>query len=751
MRRRVLGLLPAALLLLLASATATACAASRPTTQPSSPAPPAPSTGSLAIPEATASVAGVAAPDTTGTPGAATPPGSAPLGQLDFPVTGSDECQRHFREGMLALHSFLYDQAHVSFGAAIAADPRCAMAAWGDAMAYDRALWYEQDFVKGRAALAAVTREDALTPKERAFLAVARALYAKDSIKEAHETWLAAAAVMHRDYPDDDEVILQHALALLSVYGGDGSHVRQQMEAGALALQVFAHNPQHPGAAHYVIHAFDSREHAVLALPAAQAYARIAPAASHALHMPSHVFTRLGMWRDVVPSNERAYAASVAWETSRGHTPSAYDWHAYAWLVAAHLELGQRAVARKLTDDAAALLAAAKDDSSDLRFNYVLMVGNYVSQTGRWDELEGMIAPVLAPAFDERPTAGRVAWRARCTRLAAAGDPAPERGPRASPRGRPARGGGDPARRRGHAVKRAVELKTVRTQMAPWQTMLSPRFDPVLDARADALLARARAAGSRPAREEGDRRARATRAAGARAGRRGPGDDVTTHELLGEALLAAGNAKDALAQYEQDLDERPNRAIALLGAARAARPAGRPRRRAATTPRWPTCGAKPTRICRASRRQRRALDGAVGGGPRTPGAAASSRRAPAGGTRVLPSRRVRVTRRLPERQDRLGHAPCEVRIGNATLRRIGLDMDRQFDNRLPCAPIEHGTVPLVHRSHCAPLVFARTFGLSPGWRRVRRSRRMTRAKCNASKVRFVVPAIRIHGRACLAW
>ena len=172
------------------------------------------------------------------------------LGRLDFPITGSPECQRNFTEGMLALHSFLYNQAHVSFAAALAADPKCAMAAWGDAMAYDKAIWDDRDVAKGRAALARVSGEGTLTPKERAFLRVARADYEKDLTSEAHAAWLAAAAAMHRDYPDDDEVTLQYALALLSNYGDDDAHVRERMEAGALALQMLQHNPQHPGAAH---------------------------------------------------------------------------------------------------------------------------------------------------------------------------------------------------------------------------------------------------------------------------------------------------------------------------------------------------------------------------------------------------------------------------------------------------------------------------------------------------------------------
>jgi len=478
---------------------------------------------------------------------------------------------------MLALHSFLYDQAHVSFAAALAADPRCAMAAWGDAMAYDKAIWDDRDVPKGRAALARVSESDeaALTPKERAFLRVARADYEKDLTRDAHAAWLAAAAAMHRDYPDDDEVTLEHALALLSNYAYDEAHVREQMEAGALALQVLQHNPQHPGAAHYVIHSFDSPEHAILALPAARLYARIAPAGSHALHMPSHVFAQLGMWRDVVSSNEQAYAASVAWEKSRGHTPSQYDWHSYSWLVAAHLELGQRAVARKLLEGAAALLAAAKDDSNQLRESYLDMVTNYVTQTGRWGELEAMVAPVFAAAFDEGSTSGQVA----CAMHAPGGKGASrlptvliDRVDADFFRAEAATRLGD----EGTAVKRVADTKGLWAQMALWQKVLPAAMLERRNAYGETLLVRAHA-GAKPSAAAQKKVIEALESYL----KQHPGGSVSgpamtspARELLGEALLAAGKPKEALVQLEKILEARPNRALALLGAARAAKAGG---------------------------------------------------------------------------------------------------------------------------------------------------------------------------------
>jgi hypothetical protein len=511
----------------------------------------------------------------------AAPPPSAPpasdvaLGQLDFAITGSPECQHHFREGMLAMHSFLYDQAEVSFDAALVADPHCAMASWGKAMTHDHAIWNERDAAKGRAALAAVTSEDALTPKERAYLATARAAFAKDTGKDAHRAWLEAAAAMHQEFPDDDEVALQHALALLSVYGYDKEHLREQIEAGAIALAVLARRPEHPGAAHYVIHAFDNREHAILALPAARTYARIAPAASHALHMPSHTFVNLGMWRDVVPSNERAYAASIAWEKSRGHSPSKYDWHSYGWLAAAHLELGQPATARRLLDDAGALLASAKDDSGSIRNSYEAMVGNYVVQTGKWSETDALVAPVFAKAFDEGEAgAGQV-----CAQHAPGGGGEVRWPSVIDARLWAARLRAEAAVRAGDAAavdKRIADIRALRAQMAPWKSMISPHFIAFWDAMEAQLLARGHA-GAKPA-PAAEKKVLAAleklEQIEAAESIQGPAFDLTAHELVGERLLAGGNAKEALAKYEKDLEERPNRALALLGAARAAKASG---------------------------------------------------------------------------------------------------------------------------------------------------------------------------------
>jgi tetratricopeptide (TPR) repeat protein len=470
---------------------------------------------------------------------------------------------------MSALHSFAYDRAHASFEAALTVDPACAMAAWGDAMAHVHPIWRERDLAKGRAALARV-REEGLTPKELAFVGVARALFATEDMKEANAGWLRGAAQMHLDFPDDDEVGLQHALALLAVYGYDRAHVEKQMEAGAIALDVLQRRPEHPGAAHYAIHAFDSREHAILSLPAARAYARIAPAAGHALHMPSHTFVHLGMWRDVVPSNERAFAASVEWERSRGQTSSKFDWHAHSWLVAALLELGQYGRAKKAIEDGRAMLVAAKDDTALQRADYADEVAAYIMHTERWKEAEDLILPVFAATSDESVAAESTACAAH-----APGGSGAFRLPLAlfarltgnAVRAEAALQMGDFAT----AKKRVADYKAVRAHVAPWVKTLPPGIVAAWEAREETLLARAEATTKGP-KFALDALERAARAASERPAH-GPVWLRPGRSTLAAALLTAGKAKEALTEYERVLEVHTRHAPALLGAARAAKAA----------------------------------------------------------------------------------------------------------------------------------------------------------------------------------
>jgi hypothetical protein len=238
------------------------------------------------------------------------------LGTISFPTSAkSAEAQQAFIRGMLLLHLFEYPFARDEFLTAQRIEPDFALAYWGEAMTYTHPVWDQQDAEAGRAAL----RKLAPTPelrlakapgaREQAFLGAIEALYGQGSKAERDRAYARAMERMAARFPADHEVQLFHALALLGVYAGVRD-VPAYMQVGAIAQAVFCANPQHPGAAHYLIHAVDDPDHAVLGLDAARALARMAPDAGHSLHMTSHIFTALGMWDDMVQANEAAVAVA---------------------------------------------------------------------------------------------------------------------------------------------------------------------------------------------------------------------------------------------------------------------------------------------------------------------------------------------------------------------------------------------------------------------------------------------------------
>ena len=233
------------------------------------------------------------------------------LGVISFPTSGSPEAQPHFIRGVLFLHSFEYEDAATEFRNAEALDPGFAMAYWGEAMTYTHPVWDEQDLDSARAVLArlaptaAARAAKAGSVRERAWLAAVETLYGDGSKAQRDTLYSAAMEAIAKQYPDDDEAQTFYALSLLGLSQGVRD-VPTYMRAGAIALRVLNRNPQHPGAAHYAIHAFDDPVHAVLGLDAARAYAKIAPGAAHAQHMTTHIFLARGMWPEVVAQNRIA-------------------------------------------------------------------------------------------------------------------------------------------------------------------------------------------------------------------------------------------------------------------------------------------------------------------------------------------------------------------------------------------------------------------------------------------------------------
>ena len=279
-----------------------------------------------------------------GPPGPADDDRSPRLGSLHFANSGSAAAQDDFIRGVLYLHSFEYESAAAAFQAAERKDPEFVLAYWGEAMTHTHAIWNEQDLAAGQAVLAKLgpSREvraaKPQTPREQAWLNAAEVLYG-DGPKAQRDTLYSAAMDQLVDHYPDDEARAFQALAIMGLSQGVRD-VPAYIRAGAIALDVFARQPNHPGAAHYVIHAFDDPAHAPLGLAAARAYSSIAPGAAHAQHMTTHIFLALGMWPDVIVQNRVA----------AGPDPSRWQpGHYTYWLHYGLLQSGQ-------PDSAAALL-----------------------------------------------------------------------------------------------------------------------------------------------------------------------------------------------------------------------------------------------------------------------------------------------------------------------------------------------------------------------------------------------------------
>jgi tetratricopeptide (TPR) repeat protein len=267
------------------------------------------------------------------------------VGTLDFPTSATGAAQQHFLRGVAILHSFGWKQAREEFHAAQAIDPDFAMAYWGESLAYNHPLVSQMDPTAPRAALARLAptaeqrRSKAPTSREKGFLAAVEVLWGEGDHVARRVGYMQSMERLYESYPDDVEVAAFYALAMVSAASvqPDGREAeRMNVRAGAIALDLFARNPDHPGAPHYAIHAFDDPLHARLALESAYRFSEIAPAVSHARHMPTHVFIQLGMWALVSRQNQSAYdAARDLWVPGDdiGDAIHALDWGQYGDLM----------------------------------------------------------------------------------------------------------------------------------------------------------------------------------------------------------------------------------------------------------------------------------------------------------------------------------------------------------------------------------------------------------------------------------
>jgi tetratricopeptide (TPR) repeat protein len=311
------------------------------------------------------------------------------LGEIDFPTSGSPEAQEYFIRGALLLHSFEYADAAEAFREAQLLDPDFAMAYWGEAMTYNHSLWSEQDREAAwevlerlgsttEARLAKATGE-----REKGYLQALEVLYGEGTKLERDRAYAEAMRRLHEQYPDDNEAQAFYALAILGT-AHDGRDHETYMRAAAQAEEVFRDNHRHPGAVHYLIHSYDDPVHAPLGLRAAQAYSEIAPAASHAQHMISHIFVALGYWDEVVLANERAVEVADERVQRKDLPVDARNYHALHWLAYGYAQQGRYDDARDLLEQMNA--DAEESGSSRARRHLAMMRADYLVNTRRWND-----------------------------------------------------------------------------------------------------------------------------------------------------------------------------------------------------------------------------------------------------------------------------------------------------------------------------------------------------------------------------
>jgi tetratricopeptide (TPR) repeat protein len=477
----------------------------------------------------------------------ASPDASARLGSVVFRNSGSEPAQADFLRGVALLHSFEYYDAAKAFRAAQKADKSFALAYWMDALTYRHPLWGQEDLDAARDALKSFgpSREARLsaakTQRERAYGEAVEALFAEGAELDRARAFAEGMRRVANAYPSDLEASAFAALASLGLWAQlpRAEAEPQIKDAIRYAQRVFASNPRHPGAAHYLIHAYDDPSRAESGLPFAREYAEIAPDAEHAIHMPSHIFLQVGLWNDVVASNERAWAASRAW-VARNHMPVTHsDFHSLTWLEYGYLEQGRYRAARGLIDTVRVMFGGAEfgnqftDASivgSDLTFRYHVASGDWsdiqLPGPGRQDDryspraigfttimiLQHAIAAAMrGDAAAARALVARAQSRADST---LPGDAAPSYN---------------------------TALKVATAFIAKSSGDLTKAID---------LL-----------RAAGDLEAKTYPA--------GPTYLPPALEVLGNTLLEAGKPQEAIAAFTKELELRHNRSESLLGLARA--------------------------------------------------------------------------------------------------------------------------------------------------------------------------------------
>ena len=462
-------------------------------------------------------------------------PAPEKLGTVQFPTSCSSKEQKSFERGVALLHSFAYSAAEKAFGDVAKADPKCAMAHWGIAMTYFHPLWPpplpEETVARGREEIERA-RQLGGSDRERAFIEALSFIYAQDSVpyRDRVNRYTAAMGKLAERNPDDAECQIFYALALVATAPPTDSTHSNQKKATALLEPLFRKYPQHPGIPHYLIHAYDNVEMASRGVEAARIYAQIAPSAPHALHMPSHIYTRLGMWQESIASNTAARKAA------REENDIGEELHAMDYLIYANLQVGRDQDAARVLDDLRKMTNLSPKYFK-VAFAASAMPARYAIERRKWDE-----AAELAPMPDALPQAAAITAWSRAVGFA--------RGKQVGPA-------------RAEIAKLTSAYEQMRTAGDEyWATQIHVQLNSALawinyaeGKRAEAIKLMRAAADEEDAVEK----LPVT-----------PGAIVPAREQLGDLLLETGDAKAAVKEFNSAFAQAPRRRGTLMGMARVA-------------------------------------------------------------------------------------------------------------------------------------------------------------------------------------
>jgi hypothetical protein len=472
--------------------------------------------------------------------------------EVNFPISCSPTAQKAFNHAAWTLHSFWYPEALKSFTDIAKAEPNCAMAYWGIAMSHWYPLWFPPSEAALKAGAEAVQKANDASPKterEKAYLTAIGAFYG-DYDKLDHKTravaYERAMEQVHTKFPDDAEAGVFYSLALNATQPPTDKTFANKMKAAQILDKVWKQQPNHPGIVHYLIHSDDTQQLAEAGLPAAMCYAKIAPAVPHALHMPSHIFTRLGLWQQSIDSNKAANDAAVAY-VKKTIGEDGYDSetvHTMDYMVYAYLQTAQDGKAKQVRDQ---LLAYNKTAGANLPTAYAVAAipARYAVERGDWEAAAALPTPAIGFPLEKFPWAEAMISFARAVGAARTGDPAA-------------------------AETEIGKLAALRDKLNEAKDTYWANQVEVQRLQAAAVLAHAAKDGKKAV-------ALARQAAELDAGMdkhpATPAPVLPARELLADLLLEVKDPA-ALQAYDDSLKSEPNRFRSILGKARAAKAAG---------------------------------------------------------------------------------------------------------------------------------------------------------------------------------